>query len=71
MSPPKPSMGGPHVTDFLLIETAAKGDLAGELGEWPFLREALKNHGYPLPPDTPAQEVVALCRQLVDEECGA
>ena len=59
---------GPDVTDFMLIELAAKGDMTGELGEWPFLRDALRNYGHPLPPDTPAQEVVALCKQLIDEE---
>jgi hypothetical protein len=60
----------PAVTDFMLIELAAKGDMTGELAEWPFLRDALRNHGHPLPPDTTAQEVIDLCRQLIDEEVG-
>ncbi len=61
---------GPAVTDWMLIESAANGDMVGELGELPFLRDALRNHGHPLQPDTPAQEVIALCRQLIDEEVG-
>lgn len=55
----------------MLIESAAEGKITGELCEWPHLREALRNRGHPLPPDTPSQEVVALCRQLVDEESQA
>jgi len=56
------------VTDELLIDSAARGKMTGDLAEWPQLREALKNRGHPLPPDTPAQAVIALCRQLQDEE---
>jgi hypothetical protein len=64
-------MMGPAVTDFMLIEAGARGGMLGELGEWPYLRDALKNYGHPLPPDTPAQEVVSLCRQLIDEDSQA
>jgi hypothetical protein len=56
------------VTDMMLIHSAAQGKMQGDLCEWPQLREALKARGYPLPPDTSAQEVIALCRQLIDEE---
>lgn len=59
------------ITELGYIEDAAKGGMTGELGEWPFLANALRNRGYPLPPDTPAAEVIALCRQLLDEQARA
>lgn len=57
-----------ELTECGYIEDAAKGGMTGDLGEWPFLSAALRNRGYPLPPDTPAAEVIALCRMLIDEE---
>lgn len=59
------------LTDWNLIEAAARGEMTGELGEWPFLRQALRDQGQPLPPDTPAEKVIALCRQLIDEQLRA
>jgi hypothetical protein len=55
----------------MLIECAAKGDMVGQLSEWPYLREALVRHGHVLPMDTPAERVIELCRQIVNEEINA
>jgi hypothetical protein len=64
-------MGESGVFDWSCIELAARGDYTGTLAEWPFLAAALARRGYLLSLGTPAQEIIALCRQLIDEECRA
>jgi len=64
-------MGESGVLDWYCIELAARGDYTGTLAEWPFLAATLARRGHALSLATPAQEIIALCRALLEEECRA